>query len=101
MDIFNYMFEHSIFEGIASARRKFLDTGRMSKKYFNAFVEGDPSSTKKYVEWMCRISEDEAWVNELIIKVIRDFDRLASRGYLKNKDILWLMDILEMLFALI
>jgi len=76
-----------ILEGVSSAKKKYVATGELSKRHFQEYVDADPSKSKKYVEWMSKIGVEEAWANEVIIKVVRDFDRLASKGYLKNKDI--------------
>lgn len=89
LELLEKMLKISIFleEGKSSARKKYLETGEISKRHFDDLIEGDPSPTKKYVDWMCRIALEEAWAAERIAQVVREFDRLASKGYLKNSDI--------------
>ena len=71
-----------VFEGVGSAKRMYLDTGKISKDVFDKLVEIDPTSNKKYVDWLVRtyVKSDDKDLEHY--KVIRDFDKLLNKGVL-------------------
>jgi hypothetical protein len=74
-------------EGVASARKRYLETGVLSKRHFGEMLSGDPTENKKYLEWMCKRASEETKTNEYIIELIKKFDQLVSRGAVPEKDI--------------
>ena len=77
------LFEMS--EGIASARDKYESA--IGSETINSLAAIDPTPQKKYTEWMA--SKYAAGERDLdAFKVIRDFDELAGKGIIKDKDIL-------------
>lgn len=71
-------------EGISSAKRKYLDTGKISKDVFDKLVEIDPTSHKKYVDWLVRTYVKSGDKDLEHYKVVRDFDRLLNKGILPS-----------------
>lgn len=51
----------------------------VSDEIFNKIIEGDPSTTKKYVDWMLKTHLDGGYNIEQIIPVIQKFDESLSR----------------------
>jgi len=74
-------------EGVASARKRYLETGLLSKRHFGEMLSGDPTKNKKYLEWMCKRASEETRTNEYIIKLIKKFDQLVVKGAALEKDI--------------
>jgi len=82
-----FVLTESISEGVAAARRKYVRPGVLGASFFEELVKSDPSRNKKYIEWMCKIEIEENLVYDRLIQAVKDFDRLASKGYLENTDI--------------
>jgi hypothetical protein len=80
----------SLEEGIASARDLYLKTNKIAKTPFDRLVLMDPTKEKgKYVEWMVRTYVKNRMHYGDIPKfgVVKDFDELATKGIVQNKDI--------------
>ena len=74
--------EEVIEEGEVSARKKYVETGKVPEDVFNKLLEIDPTSQKKYIEWMCKIySQEKPEISEFE-EVIPEFDRLVNKGVL-------------------
>jgi len=74
--------EEVIEEGEVSARKKYVETGKVPEDVFNKLLEIDPTPQKKYIEWMCKIySQEKPEINEFE-KVIPKFDKLVNKGVL-------------------
>lgn len=87
MDLLESMLE--LEESLATARKKYLDTDLVDAESFEELQNGDPTSTKKYLEWMCKVwVEDQTGQgSEMIIPIILDFDRFVTRNQIEHKDI--------------
>jgi len=76
-------------ESKSSAKRLYLDTGKIDENIFNSLLKFDPTATSKYIEWMCRTfvksKYDESDVEKY--NIIIDFDKLCNKGLIENKDI--------------
>jgi len=72
-----------LFEGIKSAKVKYVETGKLSMNIFNTLVDLDPTPQKKYIEWMSK-----AYVNGQKdidkFEIISDFDQLVSRNKIRG-----------------
>ena len=53
--------------------------GGVSDENFNKIIEGDPSTTKKYADWMLKTHIDGGYNVNQIIPVIQKFDQSLSR----------------------
>lgn len=73
-------------ESLATARKKYLDTGAVYQNEFDQLTEGDPTPTKKYLEWMAKQSTLGAGIASTI-SAITDFDELVNRNQIEHKDI--------------
>jgi len=74
-------------EGIASARKAFLDTGKVDQEKFDFFANADPSKNKKYLDWMIAQYIEDPSRPEHIRDVIRIFDQQVKRNIIDQKDI--------------
>lgn len=95
--------ETPLLEGVASARKKYLDSGLIPQEVFEELEEHDPSKHGKYMEWMCRelanmaekSGADVAWGNTSqaihwgIITTMEDivgkFDELVKRNIIPKE----------------
>jgi len=72
--------EEVIEEGEVSARKKYVETGKVPEDIFSKLLEIDPTSQKKYIEWMCKIySQEKPEISEFE-RVIPKFDKLVNKG---------------------
>ena len=90
-------------EGLASARKKYVDTKRIESSVFNYLTNADPTPTKKYLDWICKVFY--SWVadptyrgrnwegenlNDIVHKVhsmLTDFHTLVKKGKITNTNI--------------
>ena len=84
----------ALHEGLASARKRYVDTEVIHKETFDLLVEIDPSPTKKYLEWMCgevlRAKEAGHVLSQYIFDMehtFKKFYELSKRGKIENTDI--------------
>lgn len=76
-----------LLEGLSSARKQYLDTGKVSKEVFDDFVEKDSSKNNKYLDWMlARYVEDPDRATHIIDATNLFYD-MAERGKIDQKDI--------------
>ena len=74
-------------EGVASARKTYLETKKVSKELFDMFIKGDPSRNKKYLEWMLQRYVEKPERPEHIVDVIKLYYELVEREKVHEKDI--------------
>ena len=80
-------------ESMASARDKYVKTGKVSEEVFNQLVSGDPSRKKKFVEWMVQQYVKDPSRPQHIIDTIVLFNRALMRNKLEQKDLYTYADI--------
>ena len=83
------LFETLVFlsESLSSARARYLDTEKVSQQVFDKMVGADPSSKKKYVEWMLQQYVLDPNSFDTIIQNIRQFDSFVEKKQIQNADI--------------
>jgi len=75
-------------EGVKSARRLYLDTGKIEQEEFDTLVNQDPTEKKKYIEWL--ISQYIKIGNQELLNsryLLTRFDELAKKGLIDNTNI--------------
>lgn len=73
-------------ESLSSARKRYLDTNKVTQQEFDYLSEIDPSTTKKYLDKICEWFIDGATRKELMA-VISAYDLLITRNLTQRKDI--------------
>ena len=76
-------------EGVAAARKSYLDTDKINQSSFDALVNIDPTPQKKYIEWMVKTFVNGKLHHLDVNKygIIKDFNSLVDKNVIKNKDI--------------
>jgi len=75
-------------EGLKSARRTYLDSDKIDQAEFDWCVSADPTSQKKYLDWICKqyITHDELDL-EGFKTLIKDFYTYSEDKLIDNPDI--------------
>lgn len=82
------LFESKIDEGVASAKKAFLDTHKIAQVTFDRLVEIDPSPNKKYIDWMVRtfVKNGLSHADVGHYGVIKDFFELVDKKTIQGKE---------------
>jgi ribosomal protein L37AE/L43A len=89
MNIFNTV---RLYEGIAQARRQYVDTGKISLEDFNELKNIDKTPKKKYIEWIVKNyvektqKQDKDEVINDISKIVDTFDELVELQMIPKED---------------
>lgn len=86
-DISGLIEEMNLVEGMASAKKKYVDSGQMSQQMLSRFAKLDPTEQKKYVEWMARMFVQGYRRGPRGFDMIKQFDDLVQRNKIQQKDI--------------
>lgn len=66
-------------ESLNTARKKYLETGKISQEMFDELLLIDKSSTKKYIEWICKMYlEDKNFDKEILAELLEEFEKHKS-----------------------
>ena len=78
-----------LFEGWKDVHTQYVVTKKVPEDVFNQFKESDPSTTNKYLPWMCKQYVVDPGRQRHIIDVAKAFDGLVEKHLLKgdNSDI--------------
>jgi len=76
-----------VFEGIKSAKQKYVDTGQISEEVFEIFLQGDPTRNKKYIDWLCKEYAKDPDRPDHKVDVVDLFDQLTKRNLIDENDI--------------
>jgi len=76
--------QDQIQEGLASARRLYLDTGKITEEDFKAIEAGDLSPKKKYMEWMAKQVAKEGKPLNSVIELAKEFHEVVENGKLNQ-----------------
>ena len=76
----------SLLEGLKDIRRKYVDSEMVPEDIFKKFETADPTSTKKYLDWMCRMYIQTPDRATHIADIIPIFDQQVERQLLKGSD---------------
>jgi len=76
----------SLLEGLKDIRRKYVDSEMVPEDIFKKFETADPTSTKKYLDWMCRMYVQTPDRVTHIIDIIPIFDQKVKKQLLKGSD---------------
>jgi len=76
----------SLLEGLKDIRRKYVDSEMVPEDIFKKFETADPTSTKKYLDWMCRMYVQTPDRVTHIADIIPIFDQQVERQLLKGSD---------------
>lgn len=82
---FNVFYKKLINEGVSQAKKLYVDTHKIDPHTFEELVKFDPTPQKKYIEWMAKSYLTIPDMRKY--SVIADFDKLANKNVLPNKDI--------------
>jgi hypothetical protein len=88
--------ERRIIEGESSARKKYVDTDKISKEDFDIISRGDPTPNKKYLDWMARTYAANPERPEHMGDVVRAWHRFVMRGKIEKKDIFQYRNVEEL-----
>ncbi len=77
----------SMSESLSSARARYLDTKKVEQKVFDALSTADPTSTKKYLEWMLKQYVVDPDSFNKIIQNIQQFDSFVNKEQIQDADI--------------
>ena len=77
---------NGLLESLSSARKRFIDSNKISNDVFVELLNADPTKQKKYIEKLCAFYLEIADVNELS-RLIQIYDTLATRKIIKKTDI--------------
>lgn len=72
-----------LFEGIASARKTYVDTGKINKETFNKLLKKDPSPNKKYIDWISKMFYQEHIADmdiDMKFDSVKEFHILLSKN---------------------
>lgn len=85
----------AIVESRNSARKLYVDTGKVSPEVFQKILDFDPTETKKYAEWMCRQVAENKDLDIERFSIIKDYDKAALEQKITgpDKDIQKIRDI--------
>ena len=70
-------------EGLASARKLYLDTGKITPEDFKAIEAGDLSPKKKYMEWMAKQLVTGVDLGK-IVELAKEFHTVVENGKLNK-----------------
>ncbi len=85
--LFESLRECEIAEGIATVRRNYLDTDKITQEDFDRIKEGDPTDQKKYMDWMAKQFVKEGKGMDEIVKLVGEFHEVAEKDKIENADI--------------
>jgi len=74
-------------ENFKQAKQHYLDTGKVSEDIFRRLAEIDPTSTKKYVQWMCKIWIKESPDIDELASIVSEYNAFVERGTAITPDI--------------
>ena len=77
----------TLLEGLKDIKKLYLDSGKVSEEIFSKFEQGDPSKTKKYLEWMLKQHIKDPTRPGHMVDLIQYFDKMVQKGKVKQKDI--------------
>ena len=80
------LLHESLLEGLKDIRRKYVDSEMVPEDIFKKFETADPTSTKKYLDWMCRMYVQTPDRATHIADIIPIFDQQVERQLLKGSD---------------
>jgi len=75
-----------LMESMATAKKRFVQTGKIDNITFKALVDIDPSKTKKYLDKLCEFYLENPKVEELE-ELIKIYDNLVTKKLTKIVDI--------------
>ena len=75
-----------IFEGLKDLQIQYVDSGKVPEEIFKKFEDADPTLTKKYVDWMCRIYLQTPDRATHIIDIIPVFDQKVKKQIFKGSE---------------
>jgi hypothetical protein len=82
----NVKIYNSLMESLATAKKAFVQTRKITQNEFKEIVEIDPSKTKKYLNQLCLFYIQGAKIEELQ-ELITIYDTLLNKRLIKNTDI--------------
>ena len=86
--IFEAIKEGLLFEGLAKAKRDYLDTGKISLPNFTLLVEKDLTEKKKYIEWICKMFYESKGQPDIdSFDIVAEFNDRLARVPVGQKDI--------------
>ena len=75
-----------IFESLSSAKKKYLETGKISQEDFAGLLFVDKTPSKKHIEWICKMYLEDKNFDEIILgELLEEFEKRNKS--LKEKDI--------------
>ena len=75
-----------IFEGLKDLQIQYVDSGKVPEEIFKKFEDADPTLTKKYVDWMCRMYLQTPDRATHIIDIIPVFDQKVKKQIFKGSE---------------
>jgi len=75
-----------LFEGWKDVYSQYVNTGKVPEDVFDQFKESDPSTTNKYLPWMCKQYVAHPGRQRHIMDVAKAFDGLVEKQLLKGGD---------------
>ncbi len=85
IDLYNII-RSRIFEGWKDVYNQYVTTGKVPSKVFDEFKKSDPSSSNKYLQWMCKQYTVNPNRQRHIIDVVKLFDQQVERGMIKGEE---------------
>jgi len=76
-----------LLEGVASVRRNYLDTKKITPEQFEEIKQVDPSPNKKYMDWVAKIAVDNDVSIASLKNLIDGFHEASEKGKIDKADI--------------
>ena len=76
-----------LLEGIASVRRNYLETNKISQQEFEDIKNADPTEQKKYMDWIAKMYTTEKTPIDELKDLVGEFHEAAEKNKIENKDI--------------
>jgi len=93
--------DESICEGIASVRKNYLETEKISQEVFDAIEDADPTKQKKYMDWMASqvVNLDDPkgegavqWIQNVLKLLVQKFNLALEKNQIpKDKRDIYLL----------
>ena len=75
-----------IFESLSSAKKKYLETGKISQEDFAGLLFVDKTPSKKHIEWICKMYLEDKNFDEIILgELLEEFEK--KNKFIEQKDI--------------
>ncbi|MHA1814503.1 MAG: 2'-5' RNA ligase family protein, partial [Candidatus Heimdallarchaeaceae archaeon] len=77
-------------ESMATAKQRYLDTGKVNQNQFDLFASMDTTPTKKYIEWLAKqwvVNDERFESREKAQEYLDLFTKLTDKNIIKQKDI--------------